>query len=115
MWILPLVGYLGSVVGFCFMTLAIGAFPALGPSGNKRSPRGACGTSTRCDYDADLCVRHDSLWSLLPLRNRRRTYRDCEAPPYETDLLHHGPAADSLRRRPVPLAPDGSGHLLPLH
>lgn len=24
MWILPLVGYLGSVVGFCFMTLAIG-------------------------------------------------------------------------------------------
>lgn len=24
MWILPLVGYLGSIVGFCFMTLAIG-------------------------------------------------------------------------------------------
>lgn len=24
MWILPLVGYLGSVVGFCFLTLAIG-------------------------------------------------------------------------------------------
>lgn len=29
MWILPLVGYLGSIVGFCFLTLAIGepAFP----------------------------------------------------------------------------------------
>jgi hypothetical protein len=26
MWILPLVGYLGSAVGFCFMTLAIGEF-----------------------------------------------------------------------------------------
>lgn len=26
MWILPLVGYLGSAVGFCFMTLAIGKF-----------------------------------------------------------------------------------------
>lgn len=25
MWILPLLGYLGSVVGFCFMTLAIGS------------------------------------------------------------------------------------------
>lgn len=24
MWILPLVGYLGSIVGFCFLTLAIG-------------------------------------------------------------------------------------------
>lgn len=24
MWILPLVGYLGSAVGFCFLTLAIG-------------------------------------------------------------------------------------------
>jgi hypothetical protein len=34
MWILPLVGYLGSVVGFCFMTLAIGAFPG------KRALRG---------------------------------------------------------------------------
>jgi hypothetical protein len=29
MWILPLVGYLGSAVGFCFMTLAIGALPLL--------------------------------------------------------------------------------------
>lgn len=27
MWILPLVGYLGSIVGFCFMTLAIGTSP----------------------------------------------------------------------------------------
>lgn len=25
MWILPLVGYLGSIVGFCFLTLAIGS------------------------------------------------------------------------------------------
>lgn len=24
MWILPLVGYLGAIVGFCFLTLAIG-------------------------------------------------------------------------------------------
>lgn len=30
MWILPLVGYLGSVVGFCFMTLAIGTLRVAG-------------------------------------------------------------------------------------
>lgn len=27
MWILPLVGILGSIVGFCFLTLAIGKLP----------------------------------------------------------------------------------------
>lgn len=27
MWILPLVGYLGVIVGFSFLTLAIGMFP----------------------------------------------------------------------------------------
>ncbi|CAP60267.1 uncharacterized protein PODANS_1_5760 [Podospora anserina S mat+] len=32
MWILPLVGYLGSIVGFGFMTLAIGMLPCM-PSG----------------------------------------------------------------------------------
>lgn len=26
MWVLPLVGYLGLILGFCFLTLAIGMF-----------------------------------------------------------------------------------------
>lgn len=29
MWVLPLVGILGSIVGFCFLTLAIGTFSLL--------------------------------------------------------------------------------------
>jgi len=39
MWILPLVGYIGSIVGFCFLTLAIGMItllllrPAPAPAG----------------------------------------------------------------------------------
>lgn len=32
MWILPLVGYLGSIVGFCFLTLAIGTWSARPPT-----------------------------------------------------------------------------------
>lgn len=26
MWILPLVGYIGVILGFCFLTLAIGTY-----------------------------------------------------------------------------------------
>jgi len=49
MWILPLVGYLGSVVGFCFMTLAIGEF-------QMQSSRSA-GTPGACDRRALTTLR----------------------------------------------------------
>jgi hypothetical protein len=32
MWILPLVGYVGVILGFCFLTLAIGKYPPPGVS-----------------------------------------------------------------------------------
>ena len=104
MWILPLVGYLGSIVGFCFMTLAIGM---------SWMPHTQLPPACPCPFLlTDGCLHPDSLWPLLPLRARRGAHRHREALPQQADLLHHGPAAVTLHRRPLPLPPDRPGHLL---
>jgi hypothetical protein len=60
MWILPLLGYVGVILGFGFLTLAIGMF-CLAKLWNEWSR-----SELTCDH---------SFRPLLPLRTRRRTHR----------------------------------------
>ena len=56
-----------------------------------------------------------SVWVVLPVRDCRRTHRNCKALPHENDLLGDGSPAASLPHRPLSFLADCPGYLLPLH
>jgi hypothetical protein len=93
MLILPLVGYLGSIAGFCFLTLAIGLSPC--------TPASAVAER----------LTLSSVWAVLPLRACRGTHRYCEEDPHAVNLLRHRPTTSPLHRRSLSLRPHASEYL----
>lgn len=89
MWILPLVGILGSIVGFCFLTLAIGKSPP-----------------TRASTWSSIMLTLDypySIGTLLPFRARRGAHCHIKAALDPADLRHHRASIVTMPRGQVPL------------
>ena len=95
MWILPLVGYIGVTVGFCFLTLAIGVN---NPISEERS---------------DANEEPLSLRPLLPLRARRRAHRPLQETPHPSDIRRNRTPSATMRSRRLPARPVGAEHHQP--
>lgn len=58
MWILPLVGIIGSIVGFCFLTLAIGMFIARTQKVHAPKANPGLSTASGLYYLSELVEEH---------------------------------------------------------
>jgi hypothetical protein len=91
MWILPLVGYLGVVFGFGFLTLAIGeldtALALLLPH-------------EHVEAQVELTPPY-SLRPILSVGAGRRAHGHCEEDPHLSDLRRHWHASPPHCRRPI--------------
>ena len=95
MWILPLVGYVGVVVGFSFLTLSIGTLQIV----QAELPL------------VDKCS--SSFWPLLPLRTCRRAHSFYKETSHSPHLRSHSPTNPPLRSRQVSAEAIGSHDLQP--
>ena len=91
MWILPLIGYAGVLLGFAFLTLAIGKV-------YKHS-------SPRLKTVKYLTSIPNSKWPLLSLRARRRAYRPRAQATHPSHLHCHRVPSPPCPHRPLSPSP----------
>ena len=106
MIILLLLSWIGYVIGFSFLTLAIGMWLSL-----PFPPLMFANQDSRLQTDRFL-VSH-SLWTLLSLGTSGRTHGAGLPPPHLPDLQRHWQSRPPLPRGRTTLLPDPLQHWLP--